>query len=46
MLAARFSALQSNFNSLEKAFAKLKAVFRAKAEPTVQGLRNRVGQIV
>ncbi|ERM00626.1 transposase TRm2011 [Brucella intermedia 229E] len=31
---------------IEKAFAKLKAVLRAKAERTVEGLWNTVGQIV
>lgn len=31
---------------MEKAFAKLKAVLRAKAERTVEGLWNTVGHIV
>jgi transposase len=35
-----------DFNPIEKAFAKLKAVLRAKAERTVEGLWNTVGQIV
>ncbi|GEO84675.1 IS630 family transposase [Ciceribacter naphthalenivorans] len=35
-----------DFNPIEKAFAKLKAVLRAKAERTVDGLWNAVGQIV
>lgn len=35
-----------DFNPMEKAFAKLKAVLRAKAERTVEGLWNTVGQIV
>jgi transposase len=35
-----------DFNPIEKAFAKLKAVLRAKAERTVDGLWNTVGQIV
>jgi len=35
-----------DFNPIEKAFAKLKAVLRVKAERTVQGLWNTVGQIV
>jgi len=36
----------SDFNPIEKAFAKLKAVLRAKAERTVEGLWNTVGHIV
>ena len=35
-----------DFNPIEKAFAKLKAVLRAKAERTVEGLWNTVGQII
>lgn len=35
-----------DFNPIEKAFAKLKAVLCAKAERTVEGLWNTVGQIV
>ncbi|SSX47356.1 unnamed protein product [Ciceribacter sp. T2.26MG-112.2] len=35
-----------DFNPIEKAFAKLKAVLRAKAERTVEGLWNTIGQIV
>lgn len=35
-----------DFNPIEKAFAKLKAVLRAKAERTIDGLWNSVGQIV
>jgi len=35
-----------DFNPIEKAFAKLKALLRAKAERTVEGLWNTVGQIV
>ena len=35
-----------DFNPIEKAFAKFKAVLRAKAERTVEGLWNTVGQIV
>lgn len=35
-----------DFNPIEKAFAKLKAVLRAKAERTVEGLWNTVGHIV
>lgn len=35
-----------DFNPIEMAFAKLKAVLRAKAERTVEGLWNTVGQIV
>jgi transposase len=35
-----------DFNPIEKAFVKLKAVLRAKAERTVEGLWNTVGQIV
>ena len=34
-----------DINPIEKAFAKLKAVLRAKAERTVEGLWNTVGQI-
>ncbi len=46
MPVTRPSSLQSDFNPIEKAFAKLKAVLRAKAERTVEGLWNTVGQIV
>jgi len=35
-----------DFNPIEKAFAKLKALLRAKAKRTVEGLWNTVGQIV
>ncbi len=35
-----------DFNPIEKAFAKLKAVLRAKAERTLDGLWNTVGHIV
>ncbi len=35
-----------DFNPIEKAFAKLKAVSRSKAERTVEGLWNTVGHIV
>ena len=35
-----------DFNPIEKAFAILKAILRAKAERTVEGLWNTVGQIV
>lgn len=35
-----------DFNPIKKAFAKLKALLRAKAERTVEGLWNTVGQIV
>lgn len=35
-----------DFNPIEKAFAKLKAVLRAKAERTIDGLWNTVGHIV
>lgn len=35
-----------DFNPIEKAFAKLKAVLRAKAERTIDGLWNTVDQIV
>lgn len=35
-----------DFNPIEKAFAKLKAVLRAKAERTVEALWDTVGQIV
>ncbi len=35
-----------DFNPIEKAFAKLKAVLRAKAERTVEGLWSTIGQIV
>ena len=35
-----------DFIPIEKAFAKHNAVLRAKAERTVEGLRNTVGQIV
>ncbi|AMD56957.1 transposase [Agrobacterium tumefaciens] len=35
-----------DFNPIEKAFAKLKAVLRAKAERTIDALWNAVGHIV
>lgn len=35
-----------DFNPIEKAFAKLKAVLRAKAKRTIGGLCNAVGHIV
>ena len=35
-----------DFNPIEKAFAKLKAVLRARAQRTVEGLWSTVGQIV
>lgn len=35
-----------DFNPIEKAFAKLKAVLRAKAERTIDGLWNTVGHIL
>lgn len=35
-----------DFNPIEKAFAKLKAILRAKAERTVEALWDTVGQIV
>lgn len=35
-----------DFNPIEKAFAKLKAVLRAKAERTIDGLWSYVGLIV
>jgi transposase len=35
-----------DFKPIEKAFAKPKAALRAKAERTVEGLSNTVGQIV
>ncbi len=35
-----------DFNPIEKALAKLEAVLRAKAERTIDGLWNTVGQIV
>jgi transposase len=35
-----------DFNPIEKDFAKLKTVLRAKAERTVEGLWNTVGHIV
>jgi transposase len=35
-----------DFNPIEKAFAKLKAVLRAKAERTIDGLWNTVGHVV
>jgi transposase len=34
------------FNSMEKAFAKLKAILRAQAERTVEALWDTVGQVV
>jgi transposase len=35
-----------DFNPIEKAFAKLKAILRAKAERTVEALWDTVGQVV
>ncbi|PYE29768.1 DDE superfamily endonuclease [Rhizobium sp. PP-WC-1G-195] len=35
-----------DFNPIEKAFAKLKAILRARAERTVEALWDNVGQIV
>jgi transposase len=35
-----------DFNPIEKAFAKLKALLRKAAERTVDALRNRIGHIV
>ncbi len=35
-----------DFNPIEKAFAKLKAVLRAKAERTIDGLWNSISHIV
>lgn len=35
-----------DFNPIEKAFSKLKALLRKAAEPTVAGLWNLIGQLV
>ena len=40
------SSLQPGLKPIEKAFAELKAFLRAKAERTVEGLWNTVGQTV
>ena len=35
-----------DFNPIEMAFAKLKSVLRAKAERTIEGLWNTVGEVI
>jgi hypothetical protein len=38
--------LQSDFNPIENAFAKLKALLRKAAERTIEGLWTRIGELL